>query len=95
MLHTSETWPLTKTNLQRLQRYYRAMIRQIGSIEPEDVTKVRSSELLRTPTSFLEREGFAGLGMWSILVVQLMADRGGGCREVQTNMQETDGERLL
>ena len=46
MLNASETWPLTKTNLQRLQRNDRAMIRQICSIKPEDVVKVRSSELL-------------------------------------------------
>ena len=46
MLHTSETWPLTKTNLQRLQRNDRAMIRQICSIKPEDVARVWSSELL-------------------------------------------------
>ena len=46
MLHASETWPLTKTNLQRLQRNDRAMIRQICSIKPEDVATVRSSELL-------------------------------------------------
>ena len=46
MLHASETWPLTKTNLQRLQRNDRAMIRQICSIKPEDVARVRSSELL-------------------------------------------------
>ena len=43
MLHASETWPLTKTNLQRNDR---AMIRQICSIEPDDVATVRSSELL-------------------------------------------------
>ena len=43
MLHASETWPLTKTNLQRNDR---AMIRQICSIKPEDMAKVRSSELL-------------------------------------------------
>ena len=43
MLHASETWPLTKTNLQR---YDRTMIRQICSIKPEDVATVRSSELL-------------------------------------------------
>ena len=43
MLHASETWPLTKTNLQRNDR---AMIRQICSIKPEDVAKVRSGELL-------------------------------------------------
>ena len=43
MLHASETWPLTKTNLQRNDR---AMIIQICSIKPEDVATVRSSELL-------------------------------------------------
>ena len=43
MLHASETWPLTKTNLQRNDR---AMIRQICSIKSEDVATVRSSELL-------------------------------------------------
>ena len=46
MLHASETWPLTKTNLQRLQCNDRAMIRQICSIKPEDVARVRSSKLL-------------------------------------------------
>ena len=46
MLHASETWPLTKTNLQCLQRNDRAMIRQICSIKPEEVARVRSSKLL-------------------------------------------------
>ena len=46
MLHASETRPLTKTNLQRLQRNDRAMIRQICSIKLEDVATVRSSKLL-------------------------------------------------
>ena len=46
MLHASETWPLTKTYLQSLQRNDRAMIRQICSIKPEDVARVRSRELL-------------------------------------------------
>ena len=46
MLYASETWPLTKTNLQRLQRNDKAMIRQICNIQPEDVATVRSSELL-------------------------------------------------
>ena len=46
MLHASETWPLTKMNLQCLQRNDRVMIRQICSIKPEDVVMVRSSELL-------------------------------------------------
>ena len=36
----------TKTNLQHLQCNDRAMIRQICSIKPEDVGRVRSSELL-------------------------------------------------
>ena len=43
MLHASETWPQTKTNLQRNDR---VMIRQICSIKPEDGATVRSSELL-------------------------------------------------
>ena len=42
MYHASETWPLTKTNLQRNDR---AMIRQICSIKSEDVATVRSREL--------------------------------------------------
>ena len=46
MFHASETCPLTKMNLQHLQRNDRAMIRQICSIKPEDVATVRSSELL-------------------------------------------------
>ena len=43
MLHSSETLPLTKTNLQRNDR---AMIRQICSIKPEDAALVRSSKLM-------------------------------------------------
>ena len=75
MLHASETWPLTKTNLQRLQRIDRAIIRQICSIKPDDVARVRSSELLaklqlEDLDLILEREGFAGLGMWRVRVVQ-------------------------
>ena len=41
-----ETWPLTKMNMQSLQRNDRAMIRQICSIKPEDVSMVSSSKLL-------------------------------------------------
>ena len=44
--HASETWPLTKMNLQRLLCNDRAMIRQICSIKPEDMVTVRSSKLL-------------------------------------------------
>ena len=46
MLHASETWPLTKPNLQRLQRNCRAMIRQVCNVRPQDVVITRSSELL-------------------------------------------------
>ena len=46
MLHASETWPLTKPNLQRLQRNYRAMIRQICNVRPQDIVTTRSNELL-------------------------------------------------
>ena len=43
MIHASETWPLTKTNLQCNDG---AMIRQICSIKPEDMATVMSSGLL-------------------------------------------------
>ena len=46
MLHASETWPLTKPNLQRLHRNVRAMIRQICSVRPQDIVTTRFSELL-------------------------------------------------
>ena len=46
MLHASETWPLTKPNLQHLQWNDRAMIRQICNARPQDVVTTRSSELL-------------------------------------------------
>ena len=46
MLHASETWPLTKPNLQRLQQNDRAMIRQICNVRLQDIVSTRSSELL-------------------------------------------------
>ena len=46
MLHASETWPLTKPSLQRLQRNDRAMIRQICNVKPQDTATIRSTELL-------------------------------------------------
>ena len=46
MLHASETWPLTKPNLQCLQRNDRAMIRQICNVRPQDIVTTRSNELL-------------------------------------------------
>ena len=45
MLHASETWPLTKPNLQRLQRNDRAMIRQICNVRPQDIVTIRTYEL--------------------------------------------------
>ena len=45
MRHASETWPLTKQNLQRLQRNDRAMIRQICNVKPQDTATIRSHEL--------------------------------------------------
>ena len=46
MLHASETWPLTKPNLQHLQRKDRAMIRRICNVRPQDIVTTRSTELL-------------------------------------------------
>ena len=46
MLHASETWPLTKPNLQHLQRNDRAMIRQICNVRPQDIVTTRSNDLL-------------------------------------------------
>ena len=46
MLHASGTWPLTKPNLQLLQRNARAMIRQICNVRTQDIVTTRSNELL-------------------------------------------------
>ena len=46
MLHAKETWPLTKPNLQYLQKNDRAMIRQICHVKLQDIVKIRSNELL-------------------------------------------------
>ena len=45
MLRASETWPLTKSNLQCLERNDRAMIRQICNVRPQDIVTTRSKEL--------------------------------------------------
>ena len=55
---------------------------------------------LRTSTSFWEREGFAGLGMWSVQVVQseqhmIYRLKAGGCREAWANMEETDRKTAM
>ena len=46
MLHASETWPLTKPNLQCVQQNDSAMIRQICNVKPQDIVTTISSELL-------------------------------------------------
>ena len=46
MLHASETWLLTKPNLQRLQWNDKAMIRQTCNVRPQDIVTTRSNELL-------------------------------------------------
>ena len=46
MLNASETWPVTKPCLQRLQQNDRAMIRQICNVKPQDTATIRSIELL-------------------------------------------------
>ena len=43
--NASETWPLTKPNLQHLQQNDRAMIRQICNVRPQDIVTTRSNEL--------------------------------------------------
>ena len=106
MLHANETWPLTTTNMQPLQRNDRAMISQICSIKPEDVAMVRSRELLikleledldlilrdRRLCWFGHVERSSG-AVRTACNIQIDGRRGG--REVQANMEETDGERLL
>ena len=46
MLHASETWPLTKPNIQCLQRNNRAMIWQICNVRLQDTVTTRSNALL-------------------------------------------------
>ena len=76
MLHASETWPLTKPNLQRLQRNDRAMIRQICYVRPQDIVTTRAMSYLcglalRIWTSFWRREDSSGMDMWNAPMVQL------------------------
>ena len=66
MFHTSETWPLTKPDLQHLRRNDRAMIRQICNVKPEDVATIRSYQLLAQ----LEIDDLAGSEMLNAPVVQ-------------------------
>ena len=45
MLHASETWPLTRPNLQRLLRNNRATIRKICNVKTQDTATITSTEL--------------------------------------------------
>ena len=67
MLHASETWPLTKPNLQCLQRNDRAMIRQICNVRPQDIVTTRSNELL---VWLGIGEDSDGVDMWKAPMVQ-------------------------
>ena len=46
MLHASETWSLTKPDLQHLQPNDRAMNSPICNAKPEDVATIRPNKLL-------------------------------------------------
>ena len=75
MLHASETWPLTKPNLQRLQRNDRVMIIQICNVRPQDTVTTRSNELLvrlgiEDLASFWRTEDSDGMDMWNSPMVQ-------------------------
>ena len=68
MLHASETWPLTKPNLQHLRQNDRAMIRQIcmssqKTLSPQDPLSLLSAY-------WGSEEGLAGMDMWLTSMVQ-------------------------
>ena len=76
MLHASETWPLTRPDLQRLWRNNRAIIRQICNVKPNDVATARSNKLLvQLEIDYLDvilrEKGFAGLDTLNDSVAQL------------------------
>ena len=75
MLHASETWPVTKPCLQRLQRNDRAMIRQICNVKPQDTATIRSIELLarlgiEDLDLILKERRLRWYGMWNAPTVQ-------------------------
>ena len=75
MLHASETWPLTKPRLQRLQRNNRAMIRHICNVKPQDTANIRSTELLarlciEDLDLILKERSSAGVDTWNAPTVQ-------------------------
>ena len=110
MLHASETWSLTKMNLQPNDS---AIIRQICSVKPEDEAMVRSSELLakledlnlilRRRMLFWFEHVEHSCGAVTTACDKQIDGRcvcvwggggGGGGGEAQANTEETDGERL-
>ena len=68
MLHASETWPVKKPCLQRLQRNDRAMIRQITA--PSGPLSYLHGAALKTWTSYGKREGSSGMDTWNAPTVQ-------------------------
>ena len=75
ILHASETWPLTKPNLQRLQHNDRAMVRQMCNVKLQDIVTIRSSELLvrlgiEDQVLFLKERRIHWYGLWNAAMVQ-------------------------
>ena len=76
VLHASETWPLTKPNLQSQQQNDWSMIRQRSTmssckiLSPPDPVSCLHGLALRIWTSFWRREDSAGMDMWYAPVVQ-------------------------
>ena len=70
MLHASETWPLTKPNLQLLQQNDRAMIRQICNVRLQDVVTTRSNERAWHWGSWPHSEGEKAPLVWTCGTLQ-------------------------
>ena len=75
MLHVSETWPLTKSNLQRLQRNDRqwsdrSAMSDHKTLSPPGPMSYLCGLVLRIWTSFWRREDSAGMDMWNAPMVQ-------------------------
>ena len=98
MLHASETWPLTKTNLQRNDR---AMIRQICGCGHGKVNELLAKLQLEDLYFILRERNLRWFGrvecssgaIRTACDIQIDGRRWGG-REAQANMEETEGKRL-
>ena len=91
MLHVSEIWTLKRSELPRIWRNDRAMVRQICNIKPEDVVTVRSKKLLAQPKIdyvavilrekriclFVHVEQFSG-AIKTLCDMQIVGERGPG-----------------